>query len=70
MQTDLRYGVERSHQICDELGKAAHEREIKEALNARGFNTSQILGRLDECFRLIGEINACMTRLSKTSVRS
>ena len=29
--------------------------EITEALNAREFITSQILGRLDECFRLIGE---------------
>lgn len=55
MLSDLRHGAERSHQIYDELGKAAQESEIKEALNAREFISSQILSRLDECFRLIGE---------------
>ena len=55
MLSDLRHGAERSHQIYDELGKAAQEPEIKEALDAREFITSQILSRLDECFRLIGE---------------
>ena len=55
MLSDLRHGAERSHQIYDELGKAAQEPEIKEALNAREFISSQILSRLDECFRLIGE---------------
>jgi len=55
MLSDLRYGAERSHQIYDELGKAAQDSEIREALNAREFISSQILSRLDECFRLIGE---------------
>src|SRR5215831_1310239 len=55
MLSDLRNGAERSHQIYDELGKAAQDPEIKEALNAREFISSQILSRLDECFRLIGE---------------
>jgi ferritin-like metal-binding protein YciE len=55
MLSDLRHGAERSHQIYDELGKAAQEPEIKEALNAREFISSQILSTLDECFRLIGE---------------
>jgi ferritin-like metal-binding protein YciE len=55
MLSDLRHGAERAHQIYDELGKAAQEPEIKEALNAREFISSQILSRLDECFRLIGE---------------
>jgi len=55
MLSDLRHGAERSHQIYDELGKAAQEPEIKEALDAREFITSQILSRLDECFRLTGE---------------
>lgn len=55
MLSDLRHGAERSHQIYEELGNAAQEPEIKEALNAREFISSQILSRLDECFRLIGE---------------
>src|SRR5262249_39801744 len=55
MLSDLRHGAERSHQIYDELGKAAQEPEIKAALDAREFISSQILSRLDECFRLIGE---------------
>jgi ferritin-like metal-binding protein YciE len=37
------------------LGQAAQDREIKEALDAREFISTQILSRLDECFRLIGE---------------
>jgi hypothetical protein len=55
MLNDLRHGAERSHQIYEELGNEAQEKEIKEALDAREFISSQILSRLDECFRLIGE---------------
>src|SRR5262249_1883188 len=55
MLSDLRHGAERSHQIYEELGNAAQEKEIKEALDAREFISSQILSRLDECFRLIGQ---------------
>jgi len=55
MLSDVRHGAERSHQIYDELGNMAQDPAIKEALDAREFISSQILGRLDECFRLIGE---------------
>jgi ferritin-like metal-binding protein YciE len=55
MLSDVRHGAERSHQIYDELGKMAQDPEIKEALDAREFISSQILSRLDECFRLIAE---------------
>ena len=55
MLSDLRHGAESSHQVYDELGKMARNHEIKEALDTREFITSQILSRLDECFRLIGE---------------
>ena len=55
MLSDLRHGAERSNKIYEELGQAAQDPEIKEALNAREFISSQILSRLDECFRLIGE---------------
>lgn len=53
--SDLRQGAERSAKIYEELGQAAQNPEIKEALDAREFISSQILTRLDECFRLIGE---------------
>ena len=55
MLSDLRHGAERSHKIYEELGQAAQDPEIKEALDAREFISSQILSRIDECFRLIGE---------------
>ena len=55
MLSDLRNGAERSAKIYEELGKAAQDTEIKEALDAREFVSTQILSRLDECFRLIGE---------------
>ncbi len=53
--SDLRQGAERSTKIYEELGQAAQNPEIKEALDAREFISTQILTRLDECFRLIGE---------------
>ena len=53
--SDLRHGAERSQKIYEELGQAAQNDEIKEALDAREFISTQILSRLDECFRLIGE---------------
>jgi ferritin-like metal-binding protein YciE len=55
MLSDLRHGAARSHEIYDELGNMAQDAEVKEALDAREFISSQILSRLDECFRLIGE---------------
>jgi Mn-containing catalase len=53
--SELRHGAERSRGIYEELGQAAQNPEIKEALDARELVSSQILNRLDECFRLIGE---------------
>jgi ferritin-like metal-binding protein YciE len=55
MLSELRHGAERSEKIYEELGKAAQNPEIKEALDARELVSSQILNRLDECFKLIGE---------------
>jgi ferritin-like metal-binding protein YciE len=53
--SELRHGAERSQKIYQELGQAAQNPEIKEALDARELVSSQILSRLDECFSLIGE---------------
>ncbi len=55
MLSELRHGAERSEGIYEELGQAAQNPEIKEALGARELVSSQIVHRLDECFRLIGE---------------
>jgi Mn-containing catalase len=55
MLSELRHGAERSQKIYQELGQAAQNPEIKEALDARELVSSQIMNRLDECFRLIGE---------------
>jgi Mn-containing catalase len=55
MLSELRHGAERSRKIYEELGQAAHNPEIKEALDSRELVSSQILSRLDECFKLIGE---------------
>jgi ferritin-like metal-binding protein YciE len=53
--SDLRQGAERSQKIYEELGHAAQDREIKEALDARKFISTQNMSRLDQCFRLMGE---------------
>lgn len=53
--SDLRHGAERTAKIYEELGQAAQDPAIKEALDAREFISTQILSRIDECFRLLGE---------------
>ena len=55
MLSDLRHGAERSLKIYEELSQAAQDPQIKEALDARDFISGQILARLDQCFKLIGE---------------
>jgi ferritin-like metal-binding protein YciE len=55
MLSELRHGVERSHSIYEELGHAAQNPQIKEALEARATISSQIVTRLDDCFKLLGE---------------
>ena len=55
MLSELRHGQERSNKIYQELGQAAQNPEIKEALDARAMISSQVISRLDECFRIIGE---------------
>ncbi len=53
--SNLRNGSERATKVYEEIGKIAQEPEIKEALEARAFASNQILAKLDECFRMIGE---------------
>jgi len=51
----VRHGTERSAAIYKELGEAAQNPEIQEALAARAFVSQQNLEKLDEAFKLIGE---------------
>ncbi len=53
--SNVRQGTERTTKIFQELSQAAQRQDVKEALNARVFISDQIVARLDECFRLIGE---------------
>ena len=53
MLSDLRQGAERSGKIFQELNSVAQDPDVKEALNARAYVSSQIVGTLDECFKLI-----------------
>lgn len=51
----VRQGSERSAAIYKELGEAAQNPEIQEALSARAFVSEQNLEQLDEAFKMIGE---------------
>jgi ferritin-like metal-binding protein YciE len=53
--SEVRNRTERQSTIYEEIGKHAQEPEIKEAVQARTFVNGQILAKLDECFRIIGE---------------
>ena len=54
MLSELRHGAERSSKVYEELGTAAQNKEIKEALDARQLISSQV-NKLDECFKILGE---------------
>ena len=51
----VRYGTERSATIYTELGEAAQNPEIQEALEARAFVSQQNLEKLDHVFKMIDE---------------
>ena len=53
--SDVRNGTERSTTVFQEMAQMAQDPDVKEALEARVFITSQLLARLDQCFKLIGE---------------
>lgn len=53
--SNLRHNNEKATKIYEEIRKVAEEPEVKEALEARAFVSGQVLAKLDECFRLIGE---------------
>jgi ferritin-like metal-binding protein YciE len=53
--SDVRQSTERSTKFYEEIGQVAQDDDIKEALQARAMISGQILAKLDECFKLIGE---------------
>jgi ferritin-like metal-binding protein YciE len=53
--SQVRQGTERSASIYKELGEAAQNPEIQEALEARAFVSQQTLAKLDEAFKIMGE---------------
>jgi ferritin-like metal-binding protein YciE len=53
--SNLRHGAEQSTRFYQELSSIVQDQDIKEALESRSFISSQIIDKLDECFRLIGD---------------
>jgi ferritin-like metal-binding protein YciE len=53
--SDARQGTERTTKILQEISQSAQDPEIKEALEARVFVSDQVLAKVDQCFKLIGE---------------
>src|SRR6516165_11224972 len=53
--SNVRNRTERQSDIYQEISKHAEQPEIKEAIEGRACVSKQILAKLDECFRIIGE---------------
>jgi ferritin-like metal-binding protein YciE len=53
--SDVRQNTERAAKIYDEISKAAQDQDVKDIVESRNLISNQILARLDECFRLMGE---------------
>lgn len=53
--SDVRQGTVRTTDIFKEISQVAQDPDVKEALEARVFVSDQILARIDQCFKLIGE---------------
>jgi ferritin-like metal-binding protein YciE len=65
--SNVRNRTERQSEIYQEIASHAEEPEMKEAIEARAFVSKQILAKLDECFRIIGEKPGSSTgRLQET----
>jgi ferritin-like metal-binding protein YciE len=51
----VRQGTEKAGAIYTELGHAAEDPQVKEALEARAFVSQSVLAKIDQCFKIIGE---------------
>lgn len=55
MLSAVREGTERTTNLLQEMSQAVQNQDIKQAIEARAFIKDQILARLDQVFKLIGE---------------
>ena len=53
--SNVRQGTERTSKAFQEISQVAEDPDVKEAMEQRVFISDQILARLDQCFKLIGE---------------
>ena len=53
--SNVRQGTERTTKAFQEISQVAEDPDVKEAMEQRVFISDQILARLDQCFKLIGE---------------
>jgi len=53
--SNVRQGTERTTNVFQEISQVAQDADVKEALEQRVFISDQILAKLDQCFKLIGE---------------
>lgn len=53
--SDARHSTERTAKIVQEISQAAHDPEVKEALEAGALISEQDLAKLDRAFKLIGQ---------------
>jgi ferritin-like metal-binding protein YciE len=53
--SNVRQGTEQTTKVFREMSQFAQDPDIKEALEARVLVSDQLLARLDQCFKLIGE---------------
>jgi ferritin-like metal-binding protein YciE len=53
--SNVRNNTEKATNVYQEIGKHAEDPDVKEAIEARAIVSKQILEKLDECFRIIGE---------------
>ena len=51
----VREGTDKASKIYDELGQAVQDPQVKDALEARAFVNQNILAKIDQCFKIIGE---------------
>jgi ferritin-like metal-binding protein YciE len=53
--SDVRQSTEKAANIYQEIGNVAQDPQIKEAMEARAFISENVLAKLNQCFKLIGE---------------
>jgi len=60
--SDARQSTERTTRLMQEISQIAQDPQVKEALEESEFVAGQTLAKLDQCFKLIGEKPAKLSR--------